>query len=159
MANTAIVRLQTIGTNPATYQDLFPMASSTVLGNGSGRFVTANAGVYALTTGSNTQIDGIIDDTYSIASTTQGVSPLTTSATSGGSVLTGTKEIHDSSSLYWLPVKAGVAAVAATDVEIQCDLDVTANFQAVDKLTTTRKHVQIMAVDVANQLVLVRALV
>lgn len=161
MATTSIVRLQTIGTNPAQYQDLFPMESSVVLANGSGRFVTSAVGNYGLTIGSDTQIDGWIDDCYTVAHAgSQGTSPFTTSATAGGTVLTGTKDIRGGgTNLYWMPVKAGVTAVAATDVDTQCDLDVTANFQSVDKGTTTRKHVQIIAVDVANQLVLVRALV
>ncbi len=159
MATTAIVRLQTVGTAPAAYQDLFPMASSTVLANGSGRFLTFASGVAALTIGSDTHIDGWTDDCYSITHNgTQGTSPLTTSATSGGTVLPGTREVHTDGMLFWMPAKSG-KTFTTSHIGLKCDLDVSTNFQGVDPDTTSQKHVQIVNVDIINNLALVKALV
>lgn len=157
MATTSIVRLQTIGIDPSAYLDLLPMASSTVLANGSGRFLTAASGNYALTTGSNTQIDAWTDVCYQTTHNgDQGESPFTSSATAGGTVLVGTRQIHTDGTYFWLPAKSGIT-FTTSNIGLKCDLDVTANFQGVDTGTTTRTHVQIISVDLANNLALVRA--
>lgn len=147
----------TVGSHGTEEACALPLESSTVLKANSGRFLTEASGDYGLSTGSDTQIDAWTDTCFSITHDgTQGTSPFTSSATAGGTVVPGTFDIREPRFAKWLPVKAGVTAVAG-DAGLACDLDVTSNLQSVDPDTTTRAHVKITEVDLVNNMVKVYA--
>lgn len=155
----AIARIQSIGIDPASYQDDAPLASSTVLRNDGGRFLTEASGNYGLTGAANTQIDGWTDVCYSVAHDgTQGTTPFTSSATAGATHVPITRDLHQARYAFWIPAISTVTLVAG-DINLICDLAVESSGsttkQGVDTGTTTRGHVKIIGLDLVNNLALV----
>lgn len=153
------------GRKNSEYQDgAMPLAASTALTPGSGRYVTTDAnGNYALSGAASVTLDGWIYDCYSPdhtgATGRSNANLLTASATDGATAVSGTTNIHTEDDAVWM---YSVETLVLANLGIDCDLVVTGSgattIQQVKPSVTTNKVVHILGLDLANNLALVYAI-
>lgn len=156
----------TVAVDLARYSDDFPMSATQYIRSDGGRFVTYNTGTssYDLTTATSTQIDGWVEECYTIYGGSDGSSnptiatPITTSATAKATVLKGTKDIYGVNKVFWLPCYGTLTAAYVGQL---CDIYIagstTTTKQQVNFAASTYKVLKIVDVDVLNNLALVTA--
>lgn len=147
------------------YQDgALPMAASTALMPGSGRYLTANgSGFFALSGASSTQLDAWTEDCYGqdFTGTYSRTSSLgyITSSTNGGSVVQATRKIHSEDDAV---IIYSADTLSVSYIGLQCDLIVTGSgltsIQQVKPTVTTNKVVQILDVILATNQAIVFAI-
>lgn len=158
--------LETVrGRKSSEYEDgALPLAASTPLSQGSGRFMTIDGnGNYALSGASSTKLDAWAytchTPDHTGASGKSNSSYFIASATDGLSVAEGTRNIHTEDDAVWM---YSVETLTLANRGLQCDLVVTSSgstsIQQVKPSVTTNKVVQILDVDLVNNLALVYAI-
>lgn len=149
----------------ARFADQFPLYATQYFRSDGGRFVTLDTGTgtYKLSVATDAKLDGWVDACYSADRTTNpmNATPFTSSSTSGASVVAGTKDIHQDYSTFIMPLKTG-QTVSTAILDQQYDLAIegstTTTKQVVDTGGTSYKVVQVVAIDIPNNLVHVRAI-